>query len=290
MTPVVEVSGLYKSYPARRNMLGRVVETTDAVRDVGFTIEPGTTLGIVGETGAGKSTVGRLVLRLIEADSGTVSMFGEDVRALSAPQLRSLRRRAQMIFQDPFSSLDPRMVIRDVVGEPFTIHHGLRGEERDHRVLELLERVGMRADHLDRYPREFSGGQLQRIAIARALATDPDFIVCDEPVAALDVSIQAQVLNLLLDLQAERGISYLFISHDLSLVRFLAHRVAVMQRGEIVEMGDAEELFAEPRHPYTKALVAAIPTARPRRERARGVALPTGLVPADPSRNGVVSC
>lgn len=273
MTPLVEVRDLRKTYPIRRNLLGKVVERLTAVAGVSFTIAPGETLGIVGETGAGKSTVGRMVLRLIEPDSGSVRMFGQDVLALRGRELRRLRQRAQMIFQDPFSSLDPRMVIRDAVGEPFTIHHGLRGEERDERVLDLLTRVGMRADHLDRYPREFSGGQLQRIAIARALATDPDFIVCDEPVAALDVSIQAQVLNLLLDLQEERGIGYLFISHDLSLVRILAHRVAVMRQGEIVEMGPTEQLFSDPQHPYTRQLIAAIPTPRPRRERARTVRL-----------------
>ncbi|MDQ0382673.1 ATP-binding cassette domain-containing protein [Amycolatopsis thermophila] len=269
MTPLVEVSGLGKSYPARRNLLGRVVERTHAVRDVGFTVGAGETLGIVGETGAGKSTVGRMVLRLIEPDTGSIRMFGQDALALKGSGLRTMRRRAQMIFQDPFSSLDPRMVVRDLIGESLTVHEGLKGRRRDARVLDLLTRVGMREDHLDRYPREFSGGQLQRIAIARALTTAPDFIVCDEPVAALDVSIQAQVLNLLLDLQAERGIGFLFISHDLSLVRFLAHRTIVMRHGEIVEQGPTEQLFSDPRHPYTQALVAAIPSARPRRRQAR---------------------
>jgi ABC-type oligopeptide transport system ATPase subunit len=270
MTAVVEVEGLGKSFPARRNLLGRVVERTDAVQGVGFTLARGETLGIVGETGAGKSTVGRMVLRLIEPDVGTVRILGQDVLALRGAELRTLRRRAQMIFQDPYSSLDPRMLVRDQVGEPVTVHEGLSGPARDARVLDLLRRVGMRADHLDRYPREFSGGQLQRIAIARALSTKPELIVCDEPVAALDVSIQAQVLNLLLDLQSERRISFLFISHDLSIVRFVAHRTIVMQRGEIVEAGPTEELFSDPTHPYTRSLVAAIPTTRPRRLRATG--------------------
>jgi oligopeptide transport system ATP-binding protein len=265
VSALLQVEGLGKSFPAKRNVFGRVVERIHAVRDVGFTLGWGETLGIVGETGAGKSTVGRMVLRLIEPDTGSIRLFDRDVLALKGTELRTLRKRAQMIFQDPFSSLDPRMLIRDAVGEPFTIHQGLRGEERDQRVLALLRRVGMRADHLDRYPREFSGGQLQRIAIARALATDPDLIVCDEPVAALDVSIQAQVLNLLLDLQAERGIGFVFISHDLSLVRFLAHRTLVMQRGEVVEAGPTEQLFSDPQHPYTRTLVSAIPTARPQR-------------------------
>jgi len=272
--PLVEVEGLGKSFPARRDLLGRVVERHHAVRDVGFTIAPGETLGIVGETGAGKSTVGRMVLRLVEPDTGSVRLFGRDALALKGRELRSLRRRAQMIFQDPFSSLDPRMLVRDQVGEPLLVHRGLPRAERDELVVGLLERVGMRPDHLDRYPREFSGGQLQRIAIARALATDPDLIVCDEPVAALDVSIQAQVLNLLLDLQAERGIGFLFISHDLSLVRFLAHRTAVMKQGEIVEAGPTEQLFTDPQHEYTRALVSAIPRLVPRRRRATTPAVP----------------
>lgn len=273
MSTLLEVSGLNKSYVTKRNVLGRPTRTLQAVKNVSFDLQRGETVGIVGETGAGKSTVGRLVLRLIEPDSGKVVFDGQDVLELGKKDLRSLRQRAQMIFQDPFSSLDPRMVIRDAVGEPFTVHQGLRGEERDMRVLELLERVGMRADQLDRYPREFSGGQLQRIAIARALTTEPDFIVCDEPVAALDVSIQAQVLNLLVDLQAERGLGYLFISHDLSLVRFLAHHVVVMYMGEVVEAGPTEQLFSDPQHPYTQKLISAIPSARPSRQRRSPVSV-----------------
>lgn len=265
MEPLLAVADLKKSYVIRKNLLGRATQRFDAVKGVSFDLARGETLGVVGESGAGKSTVGRLVLRLIEPDSGHISFDGVDLRALGRRELRSTRSRMQMIFQDPFSSLDPRVSIRDAVAEAFEVHQDLGRDETDARVLELLERVGMRADHLHRYPREFSGGQLQRIAIARALATDPDFIVCDEPVAALDVSIQAQVLNLLLDLQAERGLSYLFISHDLSLVRFLAHRVAVMCNGEIVEMGSTEEIFSDPQHPYTRKLLSAIPEARPTR-------------------------
>lgn len=272
MSPLLEVSGLHKSYPAKRNLLGRVTERSIVTNDVNFTVARGETLGIVGESGAGKSTIGRQVLRLIEPDSGTIRFDGEDVRKLKGKDLLSFRQRAQMIFQDPFSSLDPHMTIRNAVGEPLSIHFGIAGAERDRRVVEILQRVGMREDQLDKYPREFSGGQLQRIAIARALTLDPDFIVCDEPVAALDVSIQAQVLNLLLDLQAERGLSYIFISHDLSLVRFLAHRVMVMYRGEVVETGTAEELFENPQHPYTKTLVSAVPDPRARR---RGISVPT---------------
>ncbi|MFF0818228.1 ABC transporter ATP-binding protein [Rhodococcus sp. NPDC003318] len=267
MSPLLEVTGLRKSFPAKRNLFGRVTERTVVSNDVSFTVGRGETLGIVGESGAGKSTIGRQVLRLIEPDAGTILFDGQDVRKLKGKELLTFRRRAQMIFQDPFSSLDPHMTIRNAVGEPLSIHFGLSGEERDRRVVEILQRVGMREDQLDKYPREFSGGQLQRIAIARALTLDPDFIVCDEPVAALDVSIQAQVLNLLLDLQEERGLAYIFISHDLSLVRFLAHRVVVMYRGEVVETGTAEELFDNPQHAYTKSLVSAVPDPRARRRR-----------------------
>lgn len=273
MSALLEVTGLYKSYPVKRNLLGRVTERSVVTNDVSFTVAPGETLGIVGESGAGKSTIGRQVLRLIEPDAGTIRFDGQDVRELKGKDLLTFRKRAQMIFQDPFSSLDPHMTIRNAVGEPLSIHFGLSGDERDRRVVEMLNRVGMREDQLDKYPREFSGGQLQRIAIARALTLDPDFIVCDEPVAALDVSIQAQVLNLLLDLQAERNLAYIFISHDLSLVRFLAHRVVVMYRGEVVETGTAEELFDNPQHAYTKSLVSAVPDPRARRRRATVPAL-----------------
>ncbi|CRK49705.1 oligopeptide ABC transporter (ATP-binding protein) [Rhodococcus sp. RD6.2] len=262
MSPLLEVSDLVKTYPVKRNMLGRVRERAVVTDHVSFTVERGETLGIVGESGAGKSTVGRLVLRLIEPDSGSVMFEGRDVLGLSRKELLAFRQRAQMIFQDPFSSLDPHMTIRDAVGEPLSIHRGLKRAERDAEVTALLERVGLRSDQLDKYPREFSGGQLQRIAIARALTTEPDFIVCDEPVAALDVSIQAQVLNLLIDLQRERGLAYVFVSHDLSLVRFLAHRVAVMQNGVIVESGPTEQVFTDPQHPYTKKLLDAIPDPR----------------------------
>jgi len=279
--PLLEVSGLRKTYVTKRNVWGKATQRLTAVGGVSFTLEPGRTLGIVGETGAGKSTVGRLVLRLIEPDSGSVKLLGQDVLAMPRKELRSLRAKAQMIFQDPFSSLDPRMVIGAAVEESLTVHADLSKADREQRSLDLLQRVGLRADQMDRYPREFSGGQLQRIAIARALANDPDFIVCDEPVAALDVSIQAQVLNLLLDLQAERGLGYLFISHDLSLVRFLAHDVIVMYKGEVVEMGPTAQLFADPQHAYTRKLLSAIPVAQPRRERARALsgAVRSSLIP-----------
>lgn len=262
MKPLLEVENLCKTYPARRNALGRVAERVHAVQDVSFTLLRGETVGIVGETGAGKSTVGRLALRLIEPDAGTVRFDGIDLLQLSRRDLRAQRQRMQMIFQDPFGSLDPRMLIRDSVGEPLTIHYGLRGDARDEQVAVLLARVGIRSDQLDRLPREFSGGQLQRIAIARALTTNPDFIVCDEPVAALDLSIQAQVLNLLLDLQEERALGYLFISHDLSLVRFLANHTVVMREGQVVEAGPTEQVFTDPHHDYTRSLIAAAPRLR----------------------------
>lgn len=265
MRPLLEVTGLSKSFPAKRSILGRVTERNLVTNDVSFTVNRGETLGIVGESGAGKSTIGRQILRLIEPDSGEIRFDGQDVRGLRGRDLLAFRRQAQMIFQDPFSSLDPHMTIRNAVGEPLAIHFKLSGAERDRRVVEILDRVGMREDQLDKFPREFSGGQLQRIAIARALTLDPSFIVCDEPVAALDVSIQAQVLNLLLDLQIERELSYVFISHDLSLVRFLAHHVMVMYHGEVVEAGPTEELFENPQHAYTKTLLSAVPDPRARR-------------------------
>jgi oligopeptide transport system ATP-binding protein len=269
--PLLEVTDLRKSFVTRRSMFGRPVAREDAVRGVSFTLERGRTLGIVGETGAGKSTVGRLALRLSEPDGGSVRVLGQDVLAMGQRDLRRFRRRAQMIFQDPFASLDPRMLVGQSVGEPLLLHAGLRGARLEAGVAELLGRVGLGPDTAERYPHEFSGGQLQRIAIARALASEPDLLVCDEPVAALDVSVQAQVLNLLLDLQAERGIGYLFISHDLSLVRAFAHEVAVMNHGEIVETGPGAELFANPQHPYTKDLVSAIPVTRPGRRRPRSI-------------------
>ncbi|MGC0367413.1 oligopeptide transport system ATP-binding protein [Rhodococcus sp. 27YEA15] len=269
MATLLDVNGLNKYFSGRRKMFGKSA-SVHVTRNVSFTLDGGETLGIVGETGAGKSTVGRQVLRLIEPDSGSVRFHGDEVLSMKAPALRSFRQRAQMIFQDPFSSLDPHLTIRDAVAEPLTIHRKMSRDERDERVLDVLQRVGLRQDQLQKYPKEFSGGQLQRIAIARALITDPDFIVCDEPVAALDVSIQAQVLNLLVDLQNERGMSYLFISHDLSLVRFLAHRVAVMYKGEIVELATSDEIFENPQHPYTKSLISAIPQLR-RRNSSRQV-------------------
>ncbi|BAH55374.1 ATP-binding cassette domain-containing protein [Rhodococcus opacus] len=269
MNPILEIDSLVKSFVKKRNLLGIPTEHTHAVKDVSFTLEKGRTRAIVGESGAGKSTIGRMALRLATPDTGSVKLFGDDIMTMSAKEVRRLRRRATMIFQDPFNSLDPRMLIGQSVAEPLTLHTKLRGSARDERVAELLERVGLRMDQLEKYPHEFSGGQLQRIAIARALATEPELIVCDEPVAALDVSIQAQVLNLLQDLQQERQISYLFISHDLALVKMFAHDVTVMRRGEVVESGATEQIFEDPKDPYTKELLSAIPVMNPRKRAAK---------------------
>ena len=249
---LLEATGLSKSFPARRTLLGRTRDVHHAVQSVDLTVHRGETVAVVGESGAGKSTLGRLVLRLIEPDEGSIVLDGVDVRALRARQLRALRKRMQMIFQDPYSSLDPRMVIEDAVAEPLVLHFDLTADERRARVLDLLTRVGISEHQADRYPYEFSGGQLQRIAIARALAVEPDLIVCDEPVAALDTSIQAQVINLLHDLQEEHGVAYVFISHDLSLVRLIADRVAVMYQGRIVEEGPTASVFEDPQDPYTR--------------------------------------
>lgn len=264
---LLEATGLTKSFHTRRDAFGRPAGFTHAVRGVDLHLDRGETLAVVGESGAGKSTVGRLVLRLIEPDAGRVTLDGIDVLALGRKPMRALRKRVQMIFQDPYSSLDPRMVIEDAVGEPLTVHFGLRGPDRTRRVLELLDRVGIGPSQATRYPHEFSGGQLQRIAIARALAVEPDLIVCDEPVAALDMSIRAQVINLLADLQQERGVAYLFISHDLSLVKHFADRIAVMYQGQVVELARPDQLYTDPRHPYTRDLLDVIPVPDPRRYR-----------------------
>lgn len=269
MPELLRVEELRKRFVGAKRR-GRPAVQVPAVQGVSFTLAAGETLALVGESGAGKTTLGRLVLRLIEPDSGRVEFDGQNVTALDRKQLRSWRRNAQMIFQDPFSSLDPRKVVGDAIAESLAVHGIGDRNDRDQRVLDLLAQVGIRDHQVDRYPHEFSGGQLQRIAIARALAPEPRFIVCDEPVAALDMSIRAQVLNLLRELQEQRGLAYLFVTHDLSLVRVIAHRVAVMYRGRIVELGPVSEIFTEPRHPYTEALLEAIPVPDPRRGRRGG--------------------
>jgi oligopeptide transport system ATP-binding protein len=269
---LLDVSGLAKSFVRTRNMFGRPTARHAAVRDVSFSLGRGETFAVVGESGAGKSTVGRLVLRLIEPDAGRVVFDGTDISTLDRRELIRFRRSAQMIFQDPYSSLDPRIDVGTSVGEPLLIHLKLGRAERDRRAAELLDRVGLARSTAQSHPGELSGGQLQRVAIARALALEPSLIVCDEPVAALDVSVRAQVLNLMMDLQHDLGLAYLFISHDLALVEVIADRVAVMHQGEIVEIAPSETLYRDPQHEYTRELLAAIPVPLPPSLRTDGSA------------------
>ena len=266
---LVEVRNLKKYFPAGEGLLGAGADTVKAVDDVSFVIRRGETFGLVGESGCGKSTTGRCVLRLIEPTSGEVWFEGRDLLSTGANELRRLRREMQIIFQDPYSSLNPRMQVGEIIGEPLVIHRvGNRRQRRD-RVAELLGLVGLKPEHAARYPHEFSGGQRQRIGIARALALNPKFIVCDEPVSALDVSVQAQVVNLLQDLQERLGLTYLFISHGLSVVEHISTRVGIMYLGKLVEVASSEEIFHNPLHPYTKALLSAIPIPDPDAARAR---------------------
>src|SRR5512142_1891564 len=266
---LLEVTDLTKHYPVRAGALRRQVGTVHAVDGVSFSVGAGETLGLVGESGCGKSTVARSVLRLVEPTSGRIRLDGEDITHLSKTALRPLRRSMQIVFQDPFASLNPRMTAGDIVGEPLSVHGLASGKEKQAQVTQLFEQVGLRPDQLCSYPHQFSGGQRQRICIARALALSPRLIVCDEPVSALDVSIQAQVINLLVDLQRQHGLSYLFIAHDLAVVAHISHRVAVMYLGRVVEIGDKAELFKNPRHPYTQALLASVPVADPKSKRLR---------------------
>ena len=260
--PLLQVEGLVKHFPVRRGLFGRVSGAVRAVDGVSFTLAAGQTLGVVGESGCGKSTLGRLVLRLIEPTAGRVVFDGTALGSLDAPALRERRRAMQIIFQDPFSSLNPRMTVGQILAEPLLLH-GLHQGRHGQRVAELLHTVGLGEEHAQRYPHEFSGGQRQRIGIARALAVEPQLIVCDEAVSALDVSVQAQVVNLLQDLQQRFGLAYIFIAHDLAVVRHIATQVAVMYLGRIVELADKRTLFATPRHPYTQALLSAIPVPEP---------------------------
>ncbi len=267
--PLLEVEGLTKHFPVRSGFFGRSRGALRAVDGVSLSLAPGETLGLVGESGSGKTTLGRLILRLIEPTAGSVRFGGEDVLALDRKGLRAKRREMQIIFQDPYASLNPRMQVGDIVGEALVIHRIASGRERRERVVELLRTVGLGPEALNRYAHEFSGGQRQRIGIARALAVLPRFIVADEPVSALDVSIQAQILNLLLDLQERFGLTYLFISHDLRVVEHVSDRVAVMYLGRIVELAPRESLYKRPLHPYTQALLSAIPLPDPRRRKRR---------------------
>ena len=271
--PVVAVQDLTKHYLRSGGWLVRRKLTVRAVEEVSFAIAPGETLGLVGESGCGKSTLGKTILRLLSPSAGRIELRGTDITHLPEAALRPLRRQMQMIFQDPYSSLDPRQTAGQIVAEPLATHGVAQGAEKWQRVAALLQRVGIRSEQMDDLPHQFSGGQRQRIAIARALAVSPNLIVCDEPVSALDVSIQAQVINLLMDLQDEFDLAYLFIAHDLAVVQHISHRVAVMYLGRIVELAGTAELFARPLHPYTQALLAAVPVPDPARRNSARVVL-----------------
>jgi oligopeptide transport system ATP-binding protein len=277
---LLEVRDLKKHFPIKSGILKRTTGTVYAVDGISFSVEKGETLGLVGESGCGKSTTGRAVLRLIEATSGSVVFEDIDVMKASSGDMQKLRRDMQIIFQDPYASLNPRMRVRDIVGESLKIHNIGTKAERRARVFELLETVGLSTEHADRYPHEFSGGQRQRIGIARALALNPKLIICDEPVSALDVSIRAQVINLLEDLQDELDLTYVFIAHDLSVVKHISDRVAVMYLGKVVEISDSKLLYDFPQHPYTEALLSAVPIPDPHTERARRRIILEGDVPS----------
>jgi oligopeptide transport system ATP-binding protein len=275
---IIDVRNLTKHFPVRGGLFRREVARVQAVDRVSFSVQRGQTLGLVGESGCGKSTLARVLVRLIEPDAGQIDLAGRDFLALDAQALKAARAKIQLIFQDPYASLNPRMSIGRILEEPFKLHRVGSKSERRQRVVALLERVGMRADAADRFPHEFSGGQRQRIGIARAIALEPEVVICDEPVSALDVSIQSQVLNLLRELQHRLQLTYIFISHDLAVMRYISDRVAVMYLGRLVEVADTDDLYGDPRHPYTHALMQSLPLPDPRR-RGRGAPL-EGDVPS----------
>ena len=277
--PLLEVKNLKVHFPVKHGLFSRVHESVKAVDDVSFAIEPGETLGLVGESGCGKTTLGRAIVKLVEPTAGSILFEGEDIARLSGAELRARRRKFQMIFQDPYGSLNPRMTVGQIIGEAIDIHKLAENKEARHRrIVELLQAVGLDPAHAQRYPHEFSGGQRQRIGIARALAVEPKLIVCDEPVSALDVSVQAQIINLLQELQEQRGIAYLFIAHDLAVVEHISRRTMVMYLGKIVETAVARDIISAPKHPYTQALISAVPVVDPDSKRRR-IVLP-GDVPS----------
>jgi oligopeptide transport system ATP-binding protein len=266
---LLEVQNLKKHFPIKGGVLSRTIGYVYAVDDISFTLHRGETLGLVGESGCGKSTTGRTILRLIEPTAGAIKFEGQNITDLDKGSMRSLRREMQIIFQDPYASLNPRMTVGSIIGEPLEIHKIAKGAEKEDQVASLLQKVGLRAEDMRKYPHEFSGGQRQRIGIARALGLNPKLIVCDEPVSALDVSIQAQVINLLGDLQEEFGLSYLFIAHNLNVVEHISNRVAVMYLGKIVELASDTDLYNNPQHPYTEALLSAVPIPDPTAQKKR---------------------
>ena len=277
---ILEVDNLVKHFPIRTGLLRRQTGAVRAVDDISFDLKAGETLGLVGESGCGKSTTGRCLARLLDTTAGRISFKGRDITGLSTRAMREVRREVQMVFQDPYASLNPRMTVRDIVGEPLRIHGRFHGQEGKERVKDLLAKVGLNPEHGNRFPHEFSGGQRQRIGIARALALNPQMLLLDEPVSALDVSIQAQVVNLLEELQDELGLAYLFVAHDLSVIRHISDRVAVMYLGKMVEIGTREQIFNNPTHPYTQALLSAVPIPDPAKRGTRERIVLEGDVPS----------
>ena len=277
---LLEVKNLKMYFENRKGLLGKQIEYVKAVDDVSFQIHKGETIGLVGESGCGKSTTGYSIMRLYKPTAGQILFKGVDLAPMSAKEVWPYRKNLQMIFQDPYASLNPRMTVSDIIGEPLDIYHLYEGKERQNRIYELLSTVGLGKDHASRYPHEFSGGQRQRVGIARALAVNPEFIVCDEPISALDVSIQAQVVNMLEDLQAELGLTYLFIAHDLSMVRHISRKVGVMYLGSLVEFAETEELYTHTLHPYTQALMSAVPELDPAISKNKKVQMLKGDIPS----------